>query len=292
MIKGINGTACVFSQEEIAYIVEKYTNNRKVSLSSLGREFGVHGSTIKKILIENGVEKIKNQRDLYRIPCDDNFFETIDTEEKAYVFGFFSADGNISKNQYFHFKISEKDDEILQKIKIAMNYEGDVLHFESKKQTSFMPLGYKMSSLTICSPKIVSDLKKMGITNDKTHDLVFPKAFLPNRLIHHYIRGYFDGDGSVFLTKNKNNYGKIYPSIGASIVGTKSFLDDMCYYIPIRTQDGKLPIYKHKGVFAFQINCFSRSISLYNYLYKDATIYLDRKKNKFEELLGDKITPL
>lgn len=292
MIRGINGTACIFSQEEITYIVEKYTNNRKVSLSSLGREFGVDSSTIKKILTKNGVEKIKDQGDLYRIPCNDNFFDVIDTEEKAYVFGFFSADGNISKNQYFHFKISEKDDEILQKIKIAMNYEGDVLHFESKKQTSFMPLGYKMSSLTICSEKIVSDLKKMGITTDKTHNLVFPKKFLPDHLIHHYIRGFFDGDGSVFPYKAKNNQKQVFPSIGASIVGTKSFLEDMCYYIPIRCRNGNAPVYKHKGIFAFQINGFSRSITLYNYLYKDATIYLDRKKNKFEELLGGKITPL
>ena len=282
-----NKSGIVFSDEEKKYIIDEYTTNSRTSLLKLAKEFNVDSSTIKKLLLNNGVTHIKNNSEIYTIRCNDNFFEKIDSENKAYVFGFFCADGCITREKYFHFSISPKDIEILYKIKHIMDFCGDVHIYTSNQKNSFCDVGYEYATLTICSRKIVLDLMNLGITYDKTHGLCFNAQCMEPELIHHFIRGFFDGDGSVFSYKI-NKMGKIYDTIGASIIGKKDFLFDMCSYIPIRKLNGSLPIYSSKKqMWCYQVSGKKRCLQLYNYLYKDATIFLQRKKNKFEKLLEE-----
>ena len=79
-----------------------------------------------------------------------------------------------------------------------------------------------------------SDLNKHGCIQNKSLVLQFPT--ISNSLIPHFIRGYFDGDGSVFIL-NKKNYNKtnsIYTALGICICGTFEFLTKMNSYLPIR----------------------------------------------------------
>lgn len=168
-----------------------------------------------------------------------------------------------------------------------MDFCGDIHIYTNNQKNSFCDIGYKYATLTICNKKIVSDLEKLGITYDKTHELRFNTQCIEPNLIHHFIRGFFDGDGSVFSSKIDKK-GIIYDTIGASIIGKKDFLFEMCSYIPIRKLNGSLPIYSSKKqMWCYQISGKKLCLQLYDYLYKDATIFLQRKKNKFEKLLTE-----
>lgn len=101
----------------------------------------------------------------------------------------------------------------------------------------------------------------------------FPQ--IKQELVRHFIRGYFDGDGTLGC------YGKhLQPT--SSLVGTKDMLDNISKQLSFNPT-----IYHHKGhkeetltmSFASQ-----KAIDFINYIYKDSTIYLDRKYNKYIEM--------
>lgn len=145
-------------------------------------------------------------------------------------------------------------------------------------------------NLSITCPQIVSDIKIHDIPIDKTHELTFPTG-IPSNLIRHFIRGYFDGDGSVFLKMNRRFLKtKEHPegylwekqSIEVSMVGTASFLESVAQYLrPITGQQGNIYEDKKKHCSSF---LFSREscLNIYHYFYDDATIWLDRKRKIFE----------
>ena len=84
------------------------------------------------------------------------------------------------------------------------------------------------------SNKLVSDIEKLGVIENKTLVLTFPE--LPTELVHHFIRGYFDGDGSVFLCNDpRPEYDNIY--LGINICGTKEFLEGLTHHLPF-IEDG------------------------------------------------------
>ena len=283
-----------FTEEEERYIVEKYTANHRVSVTEIAKEFNVSCDVIKRILKKHNIA-VKNQHILYSFDIDESFFEKIDTEEKAYILGFLSADGYItSKNYTISFKISDKDSEILYKFKKALKTEAEVKYF-SNGRGSFVPKDRetKNACLAIKNKKMWEDLVNLGITPRKTEELTFPKEAIPEHLLHHYIRGFFDGDGSVYemnisKPKWKDEGRRIYKSIGISIIGKRDFLEDIGNIIGVRKTNGDPPIYKTKMMHQLQYSGFTRCKQVYDFLYKDATIYLERKKNKFDEIFSKK----
>lgn len=151
----INKKGYVFSGEEEAYIIQQYTSQHTGSMRQIAGFFGVDYTVIKKILLKNNIE-IKHNSELKRGSVDDNFFDIIDTEEKAYIFGFFCADGFITKENMIKFRLSIKDREFLEKIRGILKventihveknftgykdkkgkpFESCVLYFRSKKNT-------------------------------------------------------------------------------------------------------------------------------------------------------------
>lgn len=128
------------------------------------------------------------------------------------------------------------------------------------------------------------DLINNGCMNKKSRIIKFP-YFLSEELRKHFIRGYFDGDGCVYTSEYKKS---------VSIVsGSFDMLNSLKIEITKNT-DTKEPTindhrnYKTPGNFGY-INWYGiESIAkIYNYFYKDSTVFLDRKKEKFEEILKD-----
>ena len=285
-----------FTEDEENYIVKKYTANHRVSATEIAKEFNVDSSVIKRILKKHNIS-IKNQHTLYSFDIDESFFEKIDTEEKAYILGFLAADGYItSKNYTICFKLSEKDDEILYKFKKALKTEANVKYYFNKNNNLHPEYKtVKSACLAIKNKKIWEDLVRLGITPKKTEELFFPKKEIPHSLVHHYIRGFFDGDGSVYemtISKSKGEDGsrRTYKCIGISIIGKHDFLEDIGNIIGVRKVNGDLPVYKTKMMHQLQYSGFTRCKQVYDFLYKDATIYLERKKNKFDEIFSKNLS--
>ncbi|MCK9429171.1 MAG: hypothetical protein M0R17_04145 [Candidatus Omnitrophica bacterium] len=125
---------------------------------------------------------------------NENYFNKIDTENKAYILGFIYADGSINRaSNSFTVGLAAKDIEILEFIKSELKYSGSICH---NKKGSII--------LTITSKVIKNDLIKLGIIPNKTYE----SKSLPtidNNLISHMMRGFFDGDGSIYKTMNKKH---------------------------------------------------------------------------------------
>lgn len=122
----------------------------------------------------------------------------------------------------------------------------------------------------------MNDLVNDGVVYNKSSKIIFPSEdVVPNDLIHHFIRGYFDGDGSVYGSKR---------APAASFNGTKGFLQEVLYHIKQQVQT-KTSVVKDHSIWCIKLGGRNVIRSLYDYLYHDATVFLGRKKHKFEDII-------
>ena len=136
--------------------------------------------------------KIKSSK-LYN--CDENFFEKIDTEEKAYWLGFLYADGYVRVRKggsEVRLKLSIKDVDHVKKFNDAV------------KSNNEIKIKGKFAISSVNQRKFVKHLVDKGCINKKSLIIKFP-YFLEENLKKHFIRGYFDGDGSVSISFKKND---------------------------------------------------------------------------------------
>lgn len=198
------------------------------------------------------------------------FFNNIDTEEKAYWAGFIAADGNIRKD--------------FLKMRIELNIQ-DYNHLEKFRQSiqgdnpikeSIRPKNHSCY-IDINCKELCLDLNKIGITPKKSLTLDINFNLIREDLRHHFIRGYFDGDGSINnYTRNEYNY----LEWELSFISSKKFLEDILKEIK-----------KERKLYSCGNNyriCFKSKKDIQDiieYLYNDATIYMDRKKIKTIEFI-------
>ena len=235
---------------------------------------------------------------------NEKFFETIDSEEKAYVLGFLYADGCnfISKNGQKSIIACqlEQDKDILEKITSAMQSTYP-LHTEIQKENNKVKYIFR-----VYSNQLSDDLYKYGVVYKKSLTLVFPdlRIFKSEDLVKHFIRGIFDGDGCIWMGKPKyreytdKKTGKIYNklSLGTkfTFTGNINFIKPLQDYLvsKIGLSKTKLNFSKAKnpnnttseGVCTMEYSGRGNIKKLYDYMYTDATIYGNRKKSKFEEI--------
>lgn len=118
---------------------------------------------------------------------DYDYFQDIDTPNKAYYLGWFYTDGNICKNQC-RIRLNKIDEEILDKLikEVNANY---YLYDRDKGKCKEIVLSHK---------KMADDLKRHGCVEHKTFDLKFPT--INDKYLWDFIKGVFDGDGSYICT--------------------------------------------------------------------------------------------
>ena len=146
-----------------------------------------------------------------------DFFSKIDTQEKAYWLGFIYADGNISRDRdLFQIHLQRRDNEHLKKIGNIFNkhiYEKDYYKPNGKK--------YGYAILSIFNKEVKNSLLKCGIFPNKTKlDDIYIFNKIEDKFIQHFIRGVFDGDGSISEFKLKN--GKVNYCL--NIAGSQNFI--------------------------------------------------------------------
>ena len=240
------------------------------SLRQIGDLLNIDRKKLSKKLKEDGIiirdpnkNSISNGKAKRFKEVDESIFETIDTEEKAYWLGFLYADGYVNERQ-IELTLKAKDLEHIQKFQAFMHSKHKISY---RKDTN----AYR---ITICSPKIASDLSKLGCCQAKSLILTFPSADqVPKHLVHHFMRGYFDGDGCIAYGQGQYRL---------SILGTSDFLDkyeDYILNILNRTNRNKR---RYNGqALSIQYAGTEQVYKIYNFLYQDATVYLERKYNKF-----------
>ena len=208
---------------------------------------------------------------------NENVFDSIDTEEKAYWLGFIFADGTISssplreeaKTQYqFELSLSAKDVSHLEKFAKFIEY----------KQTIFCD--DTRCRLSVYSKHLWQVLNVNGCTPQKSLTLKFPRIelFKSKDLIRHFIRGYWDGDGCLSW-KNKEH---TYPEI--SVLGTDEMLYPIISYLPIEYKPTLRILHPDKqSITKYFALTGKKAYNIASYLYKDSMIYLQRKYDKYLE---------
>lgn len=215
----------------------------------------------------------------YKIDLD--FFTTIDTEEKAYILGFICADGHIEvNNPRITIQLKDSDYKHLEKIRDAMHsthpIERNIVAENPYKKSENKTL-YKCT-LALNGKKLIEPLIVMGIAGNKTYSLNSSvMQYIPENLVRHFLRGYFDGDGCISWEKRYKSGDKST----INIAGNYDFLQgSFNKYFPTKC---KLYPYKtSRQCYAYVIADKKEVLRFLAYLYNDAKIYLDRKYNLYK----------
>ena len=277
-----------FTIEQRKEICKLYTEERK-GASGIAKLFGCTAGPIQRILKEEGITLRSHRDSKKQYEYDETYFSQIDTPDKAYWLGFLYADGYITKPKQGNpvLGICLAEPEPIEKFKKALKSNLPIRSYKKVNGYSDKSIEYRIA---FHSKQMVEDLEKWGCVERKTFKLKFPD-FLTEDLVPHFIRGYFDGDGSVFLHVTKNNR-KEYIMLGSQFSGIESFLRDMVKYFDFIEEDQCVYQDKRKETDCWRIQFASnlRSLKLYHYMYKNCPqdICLSRKREKFENFIKDR----
>lgn len=271
----------MFDASELETIISEYKAG--ASLAQLGKKYKHDGRTIRKELIQHGVKiRSRNEQNKYspqnkRIyTLNDNYFNNIDNPDKAYILGFLAADGTVSLTRgSIKVGLSSVDREFLEALRDIWESDYPIKDYETKN-------GYQVSELTVRSAMFLSDLAKYNIVERKTYNFSFPYN-LPEEYYIDFIRGYWDGDGTICLT---GGYAR------ASLCSyQKEVLQSILDILEQKYQIPPVAIRLKKGsnTYYFQYSQGSAE-KLYHAFYDNIdnlTIGLARKYEKFKSLFGE-----
>lgn len=263
-------------------IIKKYYDNRKVNFRELSNLLNVSERAVSRVLAEANI----NTKRINRYILNESFFKTVDNEQKAYILGLIYADGYVGNEHFNNIVIGLKDREIVEEIARIIEFDGEIRKskkggFENSKESYV---------LSFSSKEMAMDLRKLGLYPNKSLTITdLPE--IDNNLFRHFIRGYFDGDGSIVLSKHTSYHkvdGKIkkyeYPSYCFSVLSTEIFLINMINKMSIKHY--KILDTNTKEIKQIRVNAKCELEDLFDYLYGNSTIYLRRKYNKWLEIMS------
>jgi hypothetical protein len=267
----------LISKEEVENIIEMYQNN--ASLREIERKTHHGRNAIAKMLERLGI-KTTTGNHYRKYFFDFDFFEKIDSKKKAYWLGFLYADGSILSQdprgygeQEFKLSLGECDREVLEHYKEDLKSTYPI----RKDICKNIKTEGKAQIQLICSyrsQKTVEDLKKLGCVENKSLILKFPnEQQVPKEFIYDFIRGYFDGDGSI------SEYKDAYQ---ISFVGTQDFISKLATYF----EGGSVfPDKRKTNSWYFNLGGNLQVLKAYHLMYDNADRYMERKYLKFQPLL-------
>ena len=258
------------------YILDAYYNcgvTPRISAEQLEQDLGISAVTIRKIIRRFGnIRTLSHSMRLYSV--NEDYFEVIDTPEKAYWLGLLSADGHITKElDRVIISLKEEDGYLLQQFMDDIEYTG-VLELDLSKKSKIDGRLLPQKRVRINSRKMAEDLSKWGCSTNKTKELSFPH-WMEFSLRPHFARGFIDGDGWVIHRRGKYND---YLTIGWS--GTWGMVFEMSMFFWNNTsyrncsthQNGTIYTNLTSGYFAIEIG---------DLIYKNATRKMKRKYDNY-----------
>ena len=280
------------SYSEISKIVGRSVKSISCKLSELG----------KHLKEKTEIEKA-NYRRAYSV--DDNYFETIDSQKKAYWLGWLITDGYVKtkantcrgvvKENSISLKLQAKDRYVLEDFKKDLNTDISIKTIKSRKAFEYTN---KITNKTVCikggeqaefrftSAKMVQDLAKYDIHQNKTYDVVFPKE-LDSKYYPGFIAGVISGDGCIDIKKNRKGF-----ILRCTIAGTldlvqkirEILIKEICF-----NPEKKISKYESsKCLYRLELNQ-TETIALYYWLQKNGISLMERKNKLIEEFINERV---
>lgn len=242
-------------------IIELYNNYNNIGI--VAEKLDCCTANISKRLRKAGISVSRDynkrrESSREKLYVEESYFKSIDTEDKAYFLGLMYADGSVSKNAFY---LKLKDQDIIQEFKKYLKTEVDVKIINNQY------------SLTICRQSMCNDLINQGCYINKTRTIRFP--LLDEKLIRHFIRGFYDGDGSLILNANRSHNCLNFTS------GSLEFLQQLQDVLKdISITNGGISKERNHEVWHLRYGGKQVHIIL-DWLYNSSNLYLKRKYNKY-----------
>jgi len=256
----------IFTEEETQKIIHFYQEDQ-MSMEDIAKIFNTSRSPIFRTLKENEVQIRSNTCKSRKYHINENYFDIIDTPNKAYIIGLLFADGNNRKRQgNVRIELQDTDVQILEDIKKELELDCPLYlrHFDQH------PTWHDTYSLSINSVHISQKLANLGMVPNKSLILDFP-AWINEELFPFMLKGYIDGDGWIrpkligFMSSDKFCY------------GVQSFLSEH-YGI----NSGVMDMKRHYNEHTKTLYVYQRHLSdLVNLMFSSPTIGIQRKVDKY-----------
>ena len=223
-----------------------------------------------------------------------SFFSNIETELQAYLLGFYTADGSIDeKRKTLRIELQKEDVELVYLFKDIISKDARL--YSTKERAFKGPRGKIINAhgsigVDITSSELCNSLVNLGIGYNKTYaNLKIPN--IPQELIRHFIRGYFDGDGCIcgYIKTDRRNPNNIRQSFVRQFDFTAkkaSLLLDIQKFFS--DNDIKISLNYQKRDDLYRLwTCSKKEVfKIYNLLYNNSNFYLSRKFNKFNHYVN------
>lgn len=247
------------------------------TMKEVGEKYGVSHAFISKMFKRRGVQARSRSEAIRRYPADDNFFNEINTQDKAYILGMLYGDGcNMSYYDrgvhQVRLQLKYDDREILEKVRDAIGTFRPIK--ECMSNTGFGVL--HSAILDITNKQQCIDLCRHGVVPQKTNILTYPKT-LDDNLLFHFLRGLSDSDGCIHDPIRRKYRADLYGTESLMLAIQKKL--DECG-IMSRIRRG----HSGAGFKPAEILCISGKENFYKYLdnlYCDANLKMERKYRRY-----------
>lgn len=249
----------------------------------------------RKILLahlKNG--STKGCRECSKSKVEEHFFDKIDNSEKAYILGFLYADGcNYENEGKIKIDIAEQDVDILHKIKKCMKYDGNILRYNQNidKICGVSCKSQPTYRINIHSKHLSKQLSDKGCHGNKTYNLSFPSEYqVPSKYLCHFIRGLLDGDGCISSWVDNKQTG--HKKFSVTLTGTTELVGVVAEKIKAKFNctpciNTRYPDRDNNNI---TMNICGNALieKILTWLYQGASLYMDRKYEKYLELLDER----
>lgn len=263
------------------------------TLQMIGETIGVSRERVRQILKAEGISgrvplKHRAIQGRQQADCNEQYFDVIDTEEKAYWLGFLSAKAkfNYSTDGFYSFYVScahhHNLPEHAARFVEAIGATDSVAKSTRPSHPDYLP----QEVFTIYSHKLSLRLLELGIDVNHRASVDFP-SFLSPELLRHFLRGFYEIKG--FLHQYPGDDSHLFTLF---LNGTEHFLTGVMKHAEedLGVQHGGRggPLYKdpRRSYFRYHTSRLSNIKKFYDFFYVDATVFNQEKKNQFIPFLG------
>lgn len=239
------------------------------SIKKVGEVLEANEKTIAIWMKKFGIQNVGSQG-ARKNKLDHNYFEVIDTEDKAYWLGFIMADGCVyrgSDKKSYRLQINLKSTDVEQLNKFQES-------IQSSYKIQIKKVGkHEACLLKVNSTKMCEDLIGWNVIPSKS--LICEMPSIQQELVRHFVRGYFDGDGSLDLHKERD--------VRARIVGGEKILEQIQTHLQKEGIVSKVskPT-KNKSTYTLELPVGSESMKFASWMYENSSISLGRKLRRYE----------
>lgn len=283
----LRGNPYIISDTLIEKLKNEYEHDG-ISLLELCKKYKIGKSSLSKYFKLKNVDIIPLNQFVKKYEINDNIFSIIDSPEKSQILGLIYADGTLSStNKLIAIRLEEQDSNYLDMIRLYIGSTKPLYYIKprsmispcnNKQYTTFK----RTVSLDITNKKIYEDCARVGLCPRKTYkNLGIP--VIDRSLYNSFVLGLFEGDGCVsyHINKKSNKLHSCYFSIACQ----EKMAHDLQKII-YEELDIHAHVYKNPHVYNFTILKKMDIVKLFNWLYTDCSFKMERKFNKFTQLIS------